>query len=592
MKYEIETWVTAASQYDNHEFDQALETFEQIANTAAILFNCGMINATLGQHEKAVECFQKAIKRDQYFAIAYFQQGVSNFLVGDFEEALANFNDTLLYLRGNTCINYEQLGLKYKLYSCEVLFNRGLCYIYLKQKDIGMVDLRYAAQEKQTPEHDVIDEAIQEDAEEFTVFCMGVGLIYRPSAAKVKNLKTRDYLGRARLIATADQSHVAAPDAKKAALQAAAGRSTQDRLPESVSFAASNLVRPNLHSRSRQQSEPPLNRNVFPPTPPPENENEKLRPTVFTTATSPPQLRAPSIHSISSQDQKSPPPSDHPLRPAPLKLSTSSFTSLDEKQPAPRIGTTRSASERPSYREPPRRDRDQRQQPRRLFMETTPLRHFSDEEADIDEHPDEELYSPPSTHSQHRHTGGSSSSYHGTSDRSHPPPTRRRHHHRSRSRGARRTHYSIEEEDENVAAASSPSSSSPEDADPDIFNKDTTNLSISASRKVPDLRNLRIKLHYRDDTRFIMLPPTTAFETFVEKVREKLKVERNTEVKVKVRDEEGDLITMGDADDWEIALESVRKGFEGECAGGGGDVGGGGGGDALGGMGKMEVWVV
>lgn len=112
---------------------------------------------------------------------------------------------------------------------------------------------------------------------------------------------------------------------------------------------------------------------------------------------------------------------------------------------------------------------------------------------------------------------------------------------------------------------------------------------------MPELRNLRIKLHYGDDTRFIMLPPTTGFESFVEKVREKLKVERNTEAKVKVRDEEGDLITMGDADDWEIALEAVRKVFEGECGGGGGggEVGGGGGaGDALGGMGKMEVWVV
>ena len=112
-----------------------------------------------------VECFQRAIKRDNYLAVAYFQEGVSNFLMGDFEEALANFNDTLLYLRGNRYINYEQLGLKYKLYSCEVLFNRGLCYIYLKQKEIGMGDLRFAAQEKQTPEHDVIDEAIQEAAE-------------------------------------------------------------------------------------------------------------------------------------------------------------------------------------------------------------------------------------------------------------------------------------------------------------------------------------------------------------------------------------------------------------------------------------------
>lgn len=113
-----------------------------------------------------MECYQRAIKRDNYLAVAYFQQGVSNFLVGDFEEALANFNDTLLYLRGNRYINYEQLGLKFRLFSCEVLFNRGLCYIYLQQKEAGLGDLMYAAKEKVTPEtHDVIDEAIREEAE-------------------------------------------------------------------------------------------------------------------------------------------------------------------------------------------------------------------------------------------------------------------------------------------------------------------------------------------------------------------------------------------------------------------------------------------
>ena len=112
-----------------------------------------------------VECYQRAVRLDQYLAVAYFQQGVSNFLVGDFEEALANFNDTLLYLRGNTYIDYDQLGLKFKLYSCEVLFNRGLCYIYLQQKQAGLGDLSYAAKEKVTPDHDVIDEAIREEAE-------------------------------------------------------------------------------------------------------------------------------------------------------------------------------------------------------------------------------------------------------------------------------------------------------------------------------------------------------------------------------------------------------------------------------------------
>jgi hypothetical protein len=78
---------------------------------------------------------------------------------------LANFNDTLLYLRGNTFIDYEQLGLKFRLYSCEVLFNRGLCYIYLQQIGPGMQDLEYASKEKVTPDHDVINDAIKERAE-------------------------------------------------------------------------------------------------------------------------------------------------------------------------------------------------------------------------------------------------------------------------------------------------------------------------------------------------------------------------------------------------------------------------------------------
>jgi tetratricopeptide (TPR) repeat protein len=109
-------------------------------------------------------------------AVAYFQEGVSNFLLGDFEEALANFNDTLLYLRGNTSIDYDQLGLKFRLFSCEVLFNRGLCYIYLQQLGPGMQDLQYAAKEKVTPDHEVIEEAIKERAEvgSFAIHPVGI----------------------------------------------------------------------------------------------------------------------------------------------------------------------------------------------------------------------------------------------------------------------------------------------------------------------------------------------------------------------------------------------------------------------------------
>ena len=51
---EIETWVTALGRYDNNEFDEALKEFDKVADTSKILFNMGVIHATLGEHEKAV----------------------------------------------------------------------------------------------------------------------------------------------------------------------------------------------------------------------------------------------------------------------------------------------------------------------------------------------------------------------------------------------------------------------------------------------------------------------------------------------------------------------------------------------------------
>lgn len=51
---EIETWVAALGHYDNNEFEEALRIFDDIADTSKILFNCGVIHATLGEHEKAV----------------------------------------------------------------------------------------------------------------------------------------------------------------------------------------------------------------------------------------------------------------------------------------------------------------------------------------------------------------------------------------------------------------------------------------------------------------------------------------------------------------------------------------------------------
>lgn len=41
----------------------------------------------------------------------------------------------------------------------------------------------------------------------YTVFSIPVGVVYRPNSAKVKNLKTKDYLGKARLVAASDKAN-------------------------------------------------------------------------------------------------------------------------------------------------------------------------------------------------------------------------------------------------------------------------------------------------------------------------------------------------------------------------------------------------
>ncbi|MCJ1394914.1 hypothetical protein MMC18_007794 [Xylographa bjoerkii] len=548
FQQEIETWVEALAQYDNNEFEESLRTFDGISDTSKILFNCGVIHATLGEHDKAVECYQRAVRLDQYLAVAYFQQGVSNFLVGDFEEALANFNDTLLYLRGNTYIDYEQLGLKFKLFSCEVLFNRGLCYIYLRQTEEGMGDLSYAAKEKVTPDHEVIDEAIKEHAEGYTVFSIPVGVVYRPNSAKVKNLKTKDYLGKARLIASVNPSNsttgFAGPEIKR-------NQSIREARPlDQVSFAASNLVRPDLISRARQQSEPPINRNLFPPTPPPESEQHP-RPLLLSTRTSPAST-TPTLSSRADSVRNSPnrlatAPEHHPSE----DLSPKSTSAPRPERP--RIGTSRTASEPrgpTSKYAAPRSAHPSSTSRGRLFMETIP----HDGEGEADEYPDE-LYD------LYRNTAYSN-------PYTSPQMQQRRPSSRHRPEAPRRKSSQYPEDVGYVAGDVSPSNTTHSSLDDfEILNDAGGNLSRpreksrsrgtsrSRARQV-DVRTIRVKVHCAEDTRYLMVSTGIIFEEFVARVREKLGLHGG--FKLRIRDE-GDLITMGDRDDWEMAVMGARR---------------------------------
>ncbi|KKK23064.1 hypothetical protein AOCH_005449 [Aspergillus ochraceoroseus] len=529
LKQEIETWVQALEHFDNQQYDLALRAFAGIADTSKILFNCGVIYATLGEHEKAVQCFQSAVSLDQYLAIAYFQEGVSNFLLGDFEEALANFNDTLLYLRGNTFIDYEQLGLKFRLYSCEVLFNRGLCYIYLRQMGPGMQDLEYAAKEKVTPDHDVINDAIREKAEGYTVFSIPVGVVYRPNQAKVKNLKTKDYLGKSRVVAA---NRLSTPVDM-----------AQTRTPDAVPFATSHLVQKGLTSRSRQQSEPPLHRNLFPPTPPPDADKASLNSSSGTTTVA---AAGPARPSPARAGR---PPRLDLDRPGaqPPGRSTADLTAPEK----PRIGTTRTASEP--------RGSSSRQQTGRFAPERQPY---------------------PREGGRGHRRGASDTSFAAASNGYAEEAYGTSGHARAMtlSNGGRpplQQERYIDEEDEYA--------SSPCDEEVSLgagFEiMDARQRTRSRSRgpprgysRRPEVRKFRVKVHSFEDTRYIIIGPMIEFVEFETRIREKFGF--RMALKIKMQDE-GDMITMVDQEDLDLLLMASR-----EIAGREGSE-----------MGKMEIWV-
>lgn len=424
---------------------------------------------------------------------------MSNFLLGDFDEALANFNDTLLYLRGNTMIDYAQLGLLFKLYSCEVLFNRGLCYIYLQQKDAGMQDLSYAVKEKVVEDHNVIDEAIKEEAEGYTVFSIPVGVVYRPNEAKVRNLKTKDYLGKARLVAASDRANAFTGFAGSEIKNAGKIEVKDDRPADNISFAATNLVKPGLASRGNGMPPAgPGGQNVFPPTPPPENDRPRDLPSRGASVRNGPKPMPPKLNIDRASEQgryeKAMSPEEGRPR-GPSRVNTAA--SQRSYAPSQRGGSRRSP-------------------------------------ADEDGYPDDvyDMYS----------AGG----------RSNP-----RSNQGSRRMPSQQRYYEDEDDD-----ASDYDGASIDEGDFEMMNPRRGTGSVSGSSRgqsrKPEVKKVRVKVH-ADDVRYIMVGTAVEFPDMVDRIRDKFGIRRRFKIKVRDEDSPSEMITMGDQDDLDMVMMGVKS---------------------------------
>lgn len=79
------------------------------------------------------------------------------------------------------------------------------------------------------------------------------------------------------------------------------------------------------------------------------------------------------------------------------------------------------------------------------------------------------------------------------------------------------------------------------------------------SSRRPDIRKVRVKVHASEDTRYIMIGTAIEFPDLVDKIRDKFVLRKR--FKLKIRDDDmpdGDMITMGDQDDLDMAVMSVK----------------------------------
>jgi hypothetical protein len=336
--------------------------------------------------------------------------------------------------------------------------------------------------------------------------------VYRPNEAKVRNLKTKDYLGKARLVAATDRANAftgfAGSEIKNVcnmyslhlsqdganSKQAGKADIKDDRPADNISFAATNLVKPGLQSR-RQQSEPPNGRNVFPPTPPPENDKP-----------------APMSRGASVRNGPKP-------MPAKLNIEKARPGNGFERSPEePRPRPSRAASATPS------RGYSQRDGGRRSAAR--------DEEEDA--YPDE-LYD------MYQGGGGGGMSRSSRSQRSRQP-----------------SRYIEEEED-----GSDYDDASFDEGEFEIVSNRRPANSVSGSSRGgsrrPEIRKVRVKVH-ADDVRYIMIGAAVEFPDLVDRIRDKFGIRRRFKIKVKDDDSpEGEMITMGDQDDLDMVMMSVKS---------------------------------
>ncbi|KAK2494510.1 hypothetical protein MC885_013912 [Smutsia gigantea] len=158
----ISLWNEGVLAADKKDWKGALDAFDTVQDPhSRICFNIGCMHTILGNMPEAEKAFTKSINRDKHLAVAYFQRGMLYYRMEKYDAAIKDLKEALGQLRGNQLIDYKILGLQFKLFACEVLYNTAFMFAKKEEWKKAEEHLALAMSMKSEPRHSKIDKAME-----------------------------------------------------------------------------------------------------------------------------------------------------------------------------------------------------------------------------------------------------------------------------------------------------------------------------------------------------------------------------------------------------------------------------------------------
>lgn len=199
----IRLWDEAVKAIDIRDWQGALSKLNQITDhNCRTMFVVASTHIALGQVDLAIKALDRVIAKDSCLAVGFFQRSAVHMMANRLEEALSDCIWAQKYMRENPVIDYKQLGLRYKLYSWQVLYNAAAVHSRLQQWDKARDILLAASQERGAGRSNLIDTALEAISRKDVLepLLLPEGEVFRPRKLEVDQLKPRDFLGEAKVI--------------------------------------------------------------------------------------------------------------------------------------------------------------------------------------------------------------------------------------------------------------------------------------------------------------------------------------------------------------------------------------------------------